>query len=85
MVKVGHHGSATSSTPAFVAAVTGDSTRLTTAVISAGRNNRFGFPDEDVTLRWKRSDARVRVTAREGAVWLRSDGERVTPVAWRRP
>ncbi|WP_457652029.1 DNA internalization-related competence protein ComEC/Rec2 [Rhodocaloribacter sp.] len=83
VVKVGHHGSVTSSTPAFVAAVTGDAPHRTTAVISAGRDNRFGFPDEDVVRRWERSRARVRITAREGAVWLRSDGEHVRPVTWR--
>ena len=81
VVKVGHHGSATSSTPAFVASVAAKGG--TTAVISAGRNNRFGFPDEDVVRRWERNGARVQVTAREGAVWLRSDGDHVRPVPWR--
>ena len=82
VVKVGHHGSATSSTPAFVAAVA--ARPGTIAVISAGRHNRFGFPDDEVMRRWERHGAQMRVTAREGAVWLRSDGERVRPVAWRR-
>ncbi|QXD13744.1 DNA internalization-related competence protein ComEC/Rec2 [Rhodocaloribacter litoris] len=81
VVKVGHHGSATSSIPAFVAAVTaGGGSPL--AVVSAGHRNRFGFPDPEVVRRWEAHGARVWVTGAHGALWLRSDGRQVRRVRW---
>jgi competence protein ComEC len=43
LLKVGHHGSRTSTTPAFLAAVS-----PLDAVISVGRNNTFGHPRTEV-------------------------------------
>lgn len=54
LLKVGHHGSSTSTTPAFLAAV---APRY--AVISAGRHNPFGHPR--VPVLDELSDAHVRV------------------------
>jgi competence protein ComEC len=70
VLKVGHHGSRTSSSPAFLAAVA-----PSTAVISVGRRNRFGHPHGE-TLR-ALAEARIRVfrTDRDGAVVVTSDGE----------
>jgi competence protein ComEC len=82
VVKVPHHGSKTSSTESFVDAVIGDSIRHPTrAVISVGRGNRFGLPDARVVQRWQERSAHVDVTG-DGAVWLRSDGVRVTEIGW---
>src|SRR5439155_20841159 len=67
---VPHHGSQTSSTPEFLAAV-----RPRVAVISVGANNRFGHPNSDVLTRY--SDALVFRTDQHGDVALRSDGERL--------
>jgi len=63
VVKVPHHGSPTSSTPAFVAA-----TQPVLAVISCGVANRFGFPSPDVVARWRTVGARVERTDEAGAV-----------------
>ena len=79
VVKVGHHGSRTSSTPAFVGAVG----RPAFAVVSVARRNRYGLPDEGPLERWAGTGADVLLTSQEGAVWLRSDGETVARVAWR--
>ena len=79
VVKVGHHGSRTSSTPAFVRAVGGPSF----AVVSVARRNRYGLPDEEPLERWESTGADVLQTSTEGAVWLRSDGARVERVDWR--
>ena len=78
VVAVPHHGSSTSSTPAFVNAVAHDSTH---AVISAGAANRFGFPDSTVVDCWQRIASTVHETA-DGAVWLRTDGNAVWEVPW---
>lgn len=79
VVKVGHHGSRTSSTPALVEAV-GDPAF---AVVSVARRNRYGLPNAEPLARWERTGAQVLLTSAEGAVWLRSDGETVSRVAWR--
>ena len=65
LVKVGHHGSRTSSTPALVAA-----TRARHAVISCGVQNRFGFPHPDVVARWRAAGARVWRTDQAGSITL---------------
>jgi len=81
IVKVPHHGSQTSSTPAFVQASI-DSLRGTAAVVSVGRSNRFGMPDAQVLSRW-RQHASVYTTSQRGAVWMRSDGVDVWRVQWK--
>ena len=68
VVKVPHHGSPTSSSPALVAA-----TRPALAVISLGRGNRFGFPGPSVVERWRAAGARVLRTDQVGAVTVTID------------
>ncbi len=63
VVVVPHHGSATSSSPALVAAL-----GARHAVVSAGFANRWGFPKPEVTARWQRGGAAVVITADAGAV-----------------
>jgi competence protein ComEC len=65
-IVVPHHGSRTSSTPAFVRAV---SPRL--AIVSAGFRNRWGLPTADVVARWRSSGARVLNTATSGGIEVR--------------
>ena len=63
VVVVPHHGSATSSSPSFVAAVGAQH-----AIVSAGYANRWGFPRPEVRERWQQSGAAVSVTGDAGAV-----------------
>lgn len=63
ILKVPHHGSRTSSTPAFVRA-----TRPAVAVISCGRANRFDFPATEVEERWSASGSQVLRTDKVGSV-----------------
>jgi competence protein ComEC len=62
---VPHHGSKTSSTPPFVAAV---APRM--AVFTPGYRNRFGHPRAEVVARYARMDARLFRTDLDGAVIL---------------
>jgi len=82
IVKVPHHGSETSSTEPFVKAVA-DTTTDPHAVVSVGKSNRFGMPSTNVISRWESRGADVRSTARGGAVWLRTDGQRIWQVQWK--
>jgi len=60
---VPHHGSRTSSTPAFIAA-----TAPCFAVFTPGYRNRFGHPRPDVVARYVESAVRVLRTDYDGAV-----------------
>lgn len=61
-----HHGSRTSSSAGFVAAV---SARW--AVFTTYPGNRWGFPDPRVAARWRAAGARTLVTGKEGALSFR--------------
>jgi competence protein ComEC len=69
VLKVGHHGSHTSTTPEFLRAA---HPRL--AVISVGAHNRYGHPSPDVVRRLKETGIPVYRTDRNGAVTCYSDG-----------
>jgi competence protein ComEC len=69
VVIVPHHGSLTSSSDAFVRAVAAD-----VAIVSAGFNNRWGFPRAEVRERWESAGARMLVTGDEGAIDLELTG-----------
>jgi competence protein ComEC len=66
---VPHHGSRSSSSDAFLAAV-----RPRLAVASAGYRNRFGHPAADVLERYGAAGARVLRTDRDGAITVRLPG-----------
>ncbi len=70
ILKVAHHGSKTSTSEIFIKAVSPD-----VAVISAGENNRYGHPHEDVLGRLSKSDISTLVTFKEGTVMFKSNGE----------
>jgi competence protein ComEC len=65
VVKVGHHGSAYASTPAFAARV-----HPALALISVGRHNTFGHPAPATIATWERLGAHVLRTDRCGSVTL---------------
>ena len=69
VLKVGHHGSAYSSTPDFIAAV-----HPRYAIISVGRHNLFGHPAPSTLETLQRVGARVYRTDEDAAVILESDG-----------
>lgn len=72
VLKVGHHGSDTSSAPAWIGW-----SDPAYAVISAGKDNRHGHPHTQVVKRLKRFGANVVQTKQRGTVVFESDGEQV--------
>jgi competence protein ComEC len=70
VLKVGHHGSDTSSTDAFLGAV-----KPAVAVISAGQDNPYGHPSPTTLLRL--SGVPIFRTDRNGAVRFETDGQRL--------
>jgi competence protein ComEC len=74
LLKVGHHGSATSTTPEILQSV-----QPSYAVISLGFRTSFGFPKADVLARLQAAGVRVYRTDLDGAVTFYLDGHSVTP------
>ncbi|HHH43625.1 MAG TPA: DNA internalization-related competence protein ComEC/Rec2 [Gammaproteobacteria bacterium] len=76
-----HHGSRTSSGPAFTRAV-----RPRYVLFPVGYRNRFGFPAPEVLARYRQLGAQVLDTARSGAIRIRLEaGRGLTVVETRRP
>jgi competence protein ComEC len=73
LLKVGHHGSATSTIPEFLAAV-----HPRYAVISVGRHNVYGHPRLEVLDRLAKSQVLTYRTDLDGAVTFYLDGQSVT-------
>ena len=78
VLKVGHHGAATSSTAPFLATV-----RPSVAIVSVGARNPYGHPDGGVLARLAAIGARVYRTDRDGAVLVETDGRVLTVMGWR--
>lgn len=66
MMVAPHHGSRSSSSPAFLNHV-----MPAIVIVSAGYNNRFRHPDPAVVRRYRARHARVLTTGREGAISMR--------------
>jgi competence protein ComEC len=73
VLKVGHHGSAYSSSPAFIGAV-----QPKYAIISVGRHNMFGHPAPSTIETLQRLGVRVYRTDQNGAVSISTDGQTET-------
>jgi competence protein ComEC len=69
VLKVGHHGSRTSTSPELLAAV-----KPTLAVISSGVRNRFGHPHPTTLATLAASRVPVHRTDRDGAATWTTDG-----------
>ena len=72
ILKVGHHGSASSTTENYLAAVT-----PTYAVISCGAGNDYGHPHREVILRLSQAGSLTLRTDLAGDVVFRTDGETI--------
>lgn len=75
VLKVGHHGSSDSTSEKFLKAV---SPKI--AVISVGKNNDYGLPDEALLDRLNDAGVMVYRTDEDGSITLLLDGTNVTVV-----
>ncbi|MGC2212402.1 MAG: ComEC/Rec2 family competence protein [Silvibacterium sp.] len=76
-LKVGHHGSKTSTTPPFLAAVA-----PAFSAISVGRRNFYGHPRREVLEELQEAHIRTYRTDMLGMSSFYLDGKRVTAAAW---
>lgn len=73
VLKVGHHGSANSTTYPFLREIMPEY-----AVISVGADNSYGHPTDAVLSRLKDADVKVYRTDLQGTITFSSDGKTVT-------
>ena len=78
LLVVPHHGSKTSSTPAFVEAV-----HPQYAVFSAGYRNRFGHPKEEVVERYRAIGSVLLRSDEDGAIMVEIDGQNFSVARYR--
>jgi competence protein ComEC len=68
-----HHGSKTSSSERLIEKISPE-----IIIISSGWKSRFGFPHPSVLRRYKDKGCRILGTARNGAVFMSTDGQTLT-------
>ncbi|GBU21227.1 hypothetical protein R80B4_01116 [Fibrobacteres bacterium R8-0-B4] len=75
VLKVGHHGSKSSTTSEFLNAV-----HPSVAVISCGKKNTYGLPDKEVLARIMMPERNITLyrTDEDGTVVISTDGRRIT-------
>jgi competence protein ComEC len=79
VLKVPRHGSLSSSTEEFIAAV-----KPKLAVFSVGHRNPFGLPREEVISRYQAAGSEIFRTDEDGAIVVETDGERFRYWTYRR-
>lgn len=72
ILKVGHHGSKTSTTPNFL-----DIVRPSVALISAGVNNSFGHPHKEVLEALSKKRSKVYTTKQQGSIRIQLGARKI--------
>ncbi len=72
VLKVGHHGSITSTSKAFL-----DAVAPRYAVISTGAGNDYGHPHQKILDKLKKSGIQVYRTDKDGTLIFFSDGKKI--------
>jgi len=78
ILKVGHHGSITSTTPQILSLIQPEM-----AVVSVGHGNKFSHPSPIVMDRLMKQNITIHRTDQSGALWLSSDGNEFKVKSWR--
>ena len=71
--KASHHGSSTSSTPAFVEAI-----NPLLAIVSCGKDNSYGHPHKETLETFENYGVKVLRTDKNGTIIVYSDGEEIS-------
>ena len=77
ILKVGHHGSRTSTSPSFVQTVSPKY-----ALISDGANNKYGHPHQETLGTLNQFGAKIFRTDQLGSMILKSDGNMLNSLCW---
>lgn len=72
VLKAGHHGSKTSSSESFIGYTSPEY-----AIISAGKNNRYGHPHQEVIDILEKFGVKILRTDLVGSIIMKSDGENI--------
>ena len=73
VLKLGHHGSSTSSSKAFL-----DKVAPKIAIVSCGKNNDYGHPHKETMDEMKKRNIQVYRTDVDGSIVLISDGKKIS-------
>lgn len=69
VIKIGHHGSNTSSSIDFIKKV-----NAKYGIISVGLNNKYNLPKEETITNWENSGTKIYLTSTNGTIRASSDG-----------
>ena len=72
VLKVGHHGSNTSSSESFLNQV-----KPEYAVIMVGKDNKYGLPKQKILERLTNNGAKIYMTSEKGTIAMVSDGKTI--------
>lgn len=72
VIKIGHHGSNTSSSINFIKKV-----NAKYGIISVGLNNKYNLPKEDTVTNWENSGTKIYLTSINGTIRASSDGTNI--------
>ena len=72
VIKIGHHGSNTSSSIDFIKKV-----NAKYGIISVGLNNKYNLPKEETITNWENSGTKIYLTSINGTITAISDGTNI--------
>lgn len=72
VIKIGHHGSNTSSSIDFIKKV-----NAKYGIISVGLNNKYNLPKEETITNWEKSGTKIYLTSINGTIRASSDGTNI--------
>ena len=72
VIKIGHHGSNTSSSIDFIKKV-----NAKYGIISVGLNNKYNLPKEETITNWEKSGTKIYLTSTNGTIRASSDGTNI--------
>lgn len=79
VLKVAHHGSKNSTYPDFL-----NITQPEYALISCGKNNRYGHPNKELLDRLHQIGSKVMITYDRGAITIKTDGKKLKMSTYRK-